>query len=83
MAESSLETKSKYSSEKILQMAVDFFTQKYGLTVRSRADCCLEMEGGGGYVAINTLPKDGYTQVEMEGREWSFPLNEFMEKIAK
>lgn len=82
MAELSLETKSKYSSEEIMQMAVDYFTTQYGLEVRSRADCCLELEGGGGYVSINTVPKEGYTLVELEGREWSFPLKAFMKKIA-
>lgn len=82
MAELSLETKSKYSSEKIMQMAVDFFTTRYGLAVRSRADCCLELEGGGGFVAINAVPKDGYTLVEIESREWSFPVEEFVRKIS-
>ncbi|MCB2210140.1 hypothetical protein KQH62_04515 [bacterium] len=82
MAELSIETKSKYPSEKIMDLAVDFFTTRYGLEVNSRADCCLELEGGGGYVAINTEAKDGYTLVNVEGREWSFPIGDFVEKIA-
>jgi hypothetical protein len=82
MSQISLETKSKLSPEKVILRAEAYFGDEYGLEVTERSDCCIRMEGGGGYVFIS-LERDGaLTDVNLEGREWTFELERFMQNIA-
>ena len=82
MAQISLETTSDQSSEEIIAQAKKAFHEDYGLNVTEEADCCIRMEGGGGFVTIRTEPKDKHTKVILEGREWTRQLKDFMKKIA-
>ncbi len=82
MAQISLETKSDHSSEKIISQAKQFFGEDYGLEITEEAKCCLRLEGGGGFVYIQTEPQEDHTDVVLEGREWSHQLMDFMKQIA-
>jgi hypothetical protein len=52
------------------------------LEVTEKSDCCIRMEGGGGYVYISVEPEGSLTKVDMEGREWTYELERFMASIA-
>ena len=82
MAQISLETTSDQSAEEIIAQAKKAFHEDYGLDITEEADCCVRMEGGGGFVTIRTEPKDGHTKVILEGREWSRQLKDFMKQIS-
>ncbi len=82
MTQISLETKSDKSSAEIINLAKKTFAEDYGLEIAEEADCCLRMEGGGGFVYIQTEPKEDHTKVILEGREWSRQLKNFMTQIA-
>jgi hypothetical protein len=82
MAQISLETKSKLSPEKVILRAEAYFGDEYGLEVTERSECCIRLEGGGGYVSISVEPEGNLTKVDLEGREWTFELERFMASIA-
>ncbi|MFW5714457.1 MAG: hypothetical protein ACOCYU_07285 [Brevefilum sp.] len=82
MAQISLETKSNQSSEEIIKLAKKTFVGDYGMEITEEADCCVRLEGGGGFVFIQTEPKDDHTKVILEGVEWSRQLKGFMNQIA-
>jgi len=82
MAQISLETRSDHASEEIIARAKKTFGDDYGLEVTEEADCCVRMEGGGGFVYIRTEPGEDDTKVILEGREWTRQLKGFMKQIA-
>jgi len=82
MAQIALETTSHHSSEEIIARAKKTFAEEYGLEITEEAECCLRMEGGGGFVYIRTEPKDDHTKVILEGVEWSRQLKDFMKMVA-
>ena len=82
MPQISLETRSDQSAEEIIALAKNVFHEDYGLDIVEEADCCVRMEGGGGFVYIQTEPKDEQTKVILEGLEWTHQLKGFMKKIS-
>ena len=82
MAQISLETKSDLPSEKVIARARKTFAEDYGLEVVEEAECCLRLEGGGGFVYIRTEQADDHTRVILEGMEWTHQLKNFMKAIA-
>ena len=82
MPQISLTTRSNQSSEEIIALAKKVFHEDYGLDIIEEADCCVRMEGGGGFVYIQTEPKDEHTKVILEGMEWTHQLKGFMKKIS-
>ncbi len=82
MSQISLETKTKLTPEKVILRAESYFGDEYGLEVTEKSDCCIRMEGGGGYVYISVEPEGSLTKVDMEGREWTYELERFMASIA-
>jgi hypothetical protein len=82
MAQIALETTSDQSTEEIIARAKKTFVEEYGLEIIEEAECCLRLEGGGGFVYIRTEPKDEHTKVILEGMEWSRQLKDFMKQVA-
>ena len=82
MSQISLETKTVLSPEKVILRAETYFCDEYGLEVTERSDCCIRLEGGGGYVAISAKSEGHLTDVNLEGREWTFELERFMQNIV-
>ncbi len=82
MSQISLETKTKLTPEKVILRAETYFGDEYGLKVTERSDCCIRMEGGGGYVFISVKPEGNLTDVNMVGSEWTYELERFMQSIA-
>lgn len=82
MSQISLETKTKLTPEIVILRAEAYFSDEYGLEVTEQSDCCIRLEGGGGYVFISVEPEGSLTDVNLEGREWTFELEQFMRSIA-
>ncbi len=82
MSQISLETTSKLSPEDIIKKARKTFLEEHGLDIEEEAQCCLRMQGGGGFVYIQAVEEDDKTRVTLEGREWTYQLKQFMESIA-
>ncbi len=68
-------------SQDIIGEAESFFRDK-GLEAKEKGDCCLQMEGGGGYVRIDTVENKD-TEVTLETREWDYQVKQFAEHHAK
>lgn len=82
MAQISLETQTKLSPENVIEEAKKTFVDNYGLELIEEADCCLRLEGGGGFVFIRAESQEVQTKVILEGQEWTYQLKSFMKKIA-
>ena len=82
MSQISLETKSKLSPEGVIAAAKKKFVDELGLKITDEAECCLNLEGGGGFVYVQAEPQEKYTKVNIEGREWTFHIKKFAEEIA-
>ncbi len=66
----------------ILARAVTHFgSEGTGLRVGSQTMFGVVFEGGGGYVAVLVRPDVEDTVVELETREWDFPVRQFMKAI--
>jgi hypothetical protein len=51
----------------------------------SQSDTCLVFEGGGGHVAVAVQPETpstSQTVLELETREWDYPVRQFMQQVA-
>lgn len=56
-----------------------------GLDMTSQSDTCLIFEGGGGHVAVAVQPEtpsSSQTVLELETREWDYPVRQFMQQVA-
>ena len=72
----------RLSAEEIISLASDFFGKAgVGLEEKSRDDCCISFEGGGGHVIITIGEGDGKNSVDVETREWEYPAKEFLDKL--
>jgi hypothetical protein len=65
---------------KVLSEA-EFFFKDRGLSVIEKSECCLQLEGGRGYVRID-LQENGGREVTLETREWENPVKEFARRHA-
>jgi hypothetical protein len=66
--------------EVIERACAHFGPQGFGLEITSQDERRLVFEGGGGYVAITTLPGDK-TTVDLETREWDRAVEQFMGQV--
>ena len=71
---------SKKSPEQVLAAAVKFFGG-WGLESKDASAGCARFEGGGGFVAISTCPKEHGCEVDLETQEWDLQVREFLGKI--
>ena len=73
--------KTSQKPKEIIESAEQFF-RNVGLKVTEKGNCCLNLEGGGGYINI-TVSENDTTEVELVGREWEYQIKEFAEKYSK
>jgi hypothetical protein len=72
----------KLSAEEIISLASDFFGKEgVGLEEKSRNDCCISFEGGGGHVSVTIGEGDRKQTVDVETREWEYQAKEFLGKL--
>lgn len=70
-------------SQEVLEEAMAHFcSQGVGLEVESQNMLGVVFRGGG-YVAITTHPDGEATVIELETREWDFPVRQFMACISR
>ena len=73
----------KQNPEKAIQEAIAFFGEGgLGLEIVEQSACCVSFQGGGGHVAITADAGDKETTLELETREWEYPVKQFMRQIA-
>jgi hypothetical protein len=81
MAAYAVET--KLSTDEAIEAAVRYFGKNgVGLDLVDRDACCARFEGGGGYVSVTTETGEK-TTVNLETREWDFPVKRFMQSIKR
>jgi hypothetical protein len=72
----------KLSTDEAIAAAVRYFGESgVGLDLVSRDACCARFEGGGGFVSV-TAETGKKTTVDLETREWDFPVKRFMQSIG-
>jgi len=72
----------KLSAEEIITLASGFFGKEgVGLAEKSRNDCCISFEGGGGHVTVTIGEGDDKNSVDVETREWEYLAKEFLGKL--
>ena len=79
-----MEKPSKLTPSEAVDNAVAFFGPGgLGLEVTERAECCVRLEGGGGYVFVQAAEDNSGegSLVEVESREWEYQLKRFLEKV--
>jgi len=77
MARYSLET--NRSADEVLDKARKFFGEGgIGLEAEEQSECCVNFEGGGGFVTVTVDPGEKKTGVEIETREWDHQVKQFV-----
>jgi hypothetical protein len=77
-----IEKQSKESAEKVIGKAVKFFAgSPPGLKIKSQDACCVEFEGGGGFVNVEVTVKGKGSTVEIETREWDYWVAKFLTEL--
>ncbi|MBM3224722.1 MAG: hypothetical protein FJZ47_13080 [Candidatus Tectomicrobia bacterium] len=68
--------------EALERALADFGPQGLGLTVLSKANLSLVLQGGGGHIAITVQP-GAPTVIELETREWDYAVQQYMALVAR
>jgi hypothetical protein len=72
----------RLSGEAVLEKASLFFGRGgLGLVETERNSCCIYFEGGGGFVSIKLEEADKHRRVDIETREWEFPVKDFLDRL--
>ena len=72
----------RLNTEEIIDRAVEFFGEKgEQLDERDRSRCCINFEGGGGYVAISIVEESKKRTVDVEAREYEYQVKRFLETL--
>ena len=53
-----------------------------GLQVTSQTNLALVFQGGGGHIAVTAQP-GAETTLELETREWDYPIKQFMARVSR
>ena len=78
------EVRTQLTPQEIAARALAYFgPQGVGLQVTAQQRLGLVFQGGGGHVAVTIQPGANETTVELETREWDFPVQQFMAQIQK
>jgi hypothetical protein len=73
---------SRLNAEEIIDRAVEFFGEKgEQLDERDRSRCCINFEGGGGYVAISIVEESKRRTVDVETREYEYQAKRFLASL--
>ncbi len=77
------EVTTSWAPEEVIEHALNYFGPgNTGLEVVSQTSQGVIFQGGGGYVAIQIQPA-ARTTVEIETREWDYPVRQFMARISR
>jgi hypothetical protein len=77
------EVMTRLTPEEVIEDALAYFGPgSTGLEVTSRTARGVVLQGGGGYVAIQAQP-GARTTVDIETREWDYPVQQFMVRIGR
>jgi hypothetical protein len=69
----------RLNTEEIIAKAAEFFGEKgEHLDERDRSRCCINFEGGGGYVAISIVEESKKRTVDVEAREYEYQAKRFL-----
>jgi len=74
----------KQSPQAVLDKAAAFFGPAgLGLTLHQRSEEFVAFQGGGGYVTVTATrtAEDDRTTVDLESREWDYPVRQFLGEI--
>ena len=72
----------RLKTEEIIARAVEFFGEKgEQLDEKDRSKCCINFEGGGGYVAISIVEESKKRTVDVETREYEYQVKRFLETL--
>jgi hypothetical protein len=73
---------SKLTPEQFFSKARAFFgDQGLNLSQIDESDCCINFEGGGGFVNMTAAIIEGKSQVIITSREWENQVRKFIKKI--
>jgi hypothetical protein len=53
-----------------------------GLEVIDEHDTCVTLQGGGGHISVVACADDKQTTLELETREWDYPVQQFMREVS-
>ena len=70
----------KLDNKRVIDQAVDYFSNKSGLKIKEQVDCCLVFEGAGGYVRVDIVNNEK-TEVILESREHEYQVKKFAEQL--
>lgn len=77
------EVVTKLSPRAAIDQAKDYFgPQGVGLDIVDEHDLSVTFTGGGGHVAIAVCGSDNTTTLELETREWDYPVRQFMRQVS-
>ncbi len=77
------EVKTSWTPDEVIEYALDFFGPgNTGLDVVSQTSQGVIFQGGGGYIAVQLQPAAS-TTVEIETREWDYPVRQFMARLGR
>ncbi|MGE3541241.1 MAG: hypothetical protein AB7N91_27885 [Candidatus Tectimicrobiota bacterium] len=69
--------------QEAITAAKDYFgSQGIGLDIIAEGDLCVTLQGGGGHVSVVARPGAKSTTLELETREWDYPVRQFMHKVS-
>ncbi|MEJ2728540.1 MAG: hypothetical protein P8185_08520 [Deltaproteobacteria bacterium] len=72
----------RLNTEEIIAKADEFFGEKgEHLDERDRGRCCINFEGGGGYVAISIVEESKKRTVDVETREYEYQAKRFLSSL--
>jgi hypothetical protein len=72
----------RLASQEVIDRAARFFGKGgEGLTETERNPCCISFDGAGGYVAVSISEEGGRQSVEVQTREFEYPVRRFLETI--
>lgn len=77
------EVMTSWTPEEVIEYARAYFGPgSTGLEVTSQTAQSILLQGGGGYVAIQ-VQSGAHTTVDIETREWDYPVHQFMGRIGR
>lgn len=77
------EVTTKLSPQAAITRAKDYFgLQGVGLDIIDEHDTCVSFVGGGGHVSVVACAGEKKTTLELETREWDYPVRQFMNEVS-
>ena len=77
------EITTKLSPQAAMAYAKDYFgPQGIGLEVTDEHETCVIFLGGGGHVSVVACPGAKKTTLQLETREWDYPVRQFMTQVS-